>query len=88
MSKINKPKLYNTGFLRDDSLSRMKQGLLPQDISSLCYIFRNPKPLEKNPYFNNVMFPIKGLEPYNGTPIDARCPCASNLYGQLGYNST
>lgn len=85
--KLNKPKLYNTGFLLDDSLSREKQGLLPQGISSLCYIYQDPEPLMANKYFNNVMFPIRGLGPYDPSPIENDCPCASNLYGQIGYKS-
>ena len=38
MNYITAPKLYNTGYLSDDSYSRVKQGLMPQILSSDCYV--------------------------------------------------
>jgi len=38
MSYLNKPKLYNTGFLQNYSDLRVKQGLFPQELSSDCFI--------------------------------------------------
>ena len=38
MSYLNKPKLYDTGFLQNYSDLRAKQGLFPQELSSDCFI--------------------------------------------------
>ena len=48
MSYINKPKLYDTGFLHNSSNIRLKQGLFPQELSSDCFI-----PM---PNFNNSIY--------------------------------
>jgi hypothetical protein len=37
MNYLTKPKLYNTGYLLNDTNSRLKQGLMPQDLSSTCF---------------------------------------------------
>ena len=38
MSYLNKPKLYDIGFLKNDYCLRLKQGLFPQELSSNCFI--------------------------------------------------
>ena len=71
---------YKLGYLQDDSVSRAKQGLPPQGLASLCYIYAKPDKLEQNPYFNNVMFPLRGLYVDYGIPsIPDDCPCLVNL---------
>lgn len=37
MNYLKKSNLYNTGYLLDDSNSRLKQGLMSQDLSSDCF---------------------------------------------------
>jgi len=93
---LTKPVLYNTGFLLNDKELRIKQGLLPQGLSNNCYVDVNTnKPanasqsmsydieennLLKNPYYNNILFPIK--QPYvnYGTPsVPYNCPCLRNM---------
>lgn len=83
---IRKETLYNTGLLRDDSVSRIKQGLDPQGIASYAYIYMPPEALRSNPYFNSIQAPIKGLSPDYSTNswLSDTCPCASNLYGTIG----
>lgn len=64
MNYLTKPKLYNPGFLYNDENSRIKQGLMPQDMSSNCYngmSMKKEKKLLKNPYYNNPMFPIRSI---------------------------
>lgn len=48
MSYLNKPKLYDTGFLQNYSDLRVKQGLFPQELSSDCFICV--------PNFNNSIY--------------------------------
>lgn len=91
---LTKPVLYNTGFLLDDKELRIKQGLLPQGLSNNCYVNVN-KPVNndyyisrsindenllKNPYYNNILFPIKQPFVNYGTPnIPNECPCLRNI---------
>lgn len=48
---INKPKLYNTGFISVDKNSRYVQGLLPQELTNDCFIGLN-KTIPKNRNLN------------------------------------
>ena len=78
---INKPKLYNTGFLQDDKVSRIKQNLLPQELSNNCYVgiqkrvnnnfYDNYNITEtnllNNPYYNNRLFPVRQPGPNYGS---------------------
>ena len=90
---LTKPILYNTGFLLDDKELRIKQGLLPQGLSNNCYVNIN-QPIKneyisrniednnllKNPYYNNVLFPIKQpFVNYGIPPIPYNCPCLRNM---------
>ena len=91
---LTKPVLYNTGFLLDEKELRIKQGLLPQGLSNNCYVNVN-KPVNndyyishsinennllKNPYYNNILFPIKQPFVNYGTPsIPNECPCLRNI---------
>lgn len=80
MSYFNKPKLYNTGFLLNDKVSRFKQGLMPQDLSNNCFVGINETNLLKNPYYNNKMFPIRGLYAnYEGPNIPDNATCLRNI---------
>ena len=51
MNYIIAPKLYNTGYLLDDTESRLKQGLMPQDLASDC--FNSVPNFSKNIYCKN-----------------------------------
>ena len=83
--KIHNPTLYDTGFLKDDSISRMKQGLDPQGLASYAYIYMSPDALNGNPYFNNVVYPVKGLSPdYSTDYLSPNCVCLQKLYGTIG----
>ncbi len=78
---IAAPRLHKLGFQSDDSESRVKQGLLPQGLASLCYIYADEEKLKVNPYFNNVVFPIRGLYvDYGMTEIPSNCPSLSNFH--------
>lgn len=78
---IHAPRLHKLGFLQDDSISRQRQGLMPQGLSSYCYMYADETQLMGNPYFNNVMFPIRGLFVNYGTqPPPSDCPSLSNLH--------
>jgi hypothetical protein len=37
MNTYTKPKLYETGYLLDDKNLRLKQGLMPQNLASVCF---------------------------------------------------
>ena len=90
---LTKPILYNTGFLLDEKELRIKQGLLPQGLSNNCYVNVNQpinseyyvsnsisQNLLKNPYYNNVLFPIKQPFVNYGIPtIPYDCPCLRNM---------
>lgn len=72
---IKKSILYKTGFISDDRKLRLKQDLLPQNLSNNAFVgidkdinndyYRSfnivEKELLKNPYYNNRLFPI--IEP-------------------------
>ena len=77
---LTKPKLYNTGFLFNDTDSRIKQGLMPQDLSSNCFYGINEKKLLINPYYNNPLFPIRGIYVnYEDKQIPNNSPCLLNI---------
>jgi len=91
---INKPKLYNTGFLLDDRISRQKQNLMSQELSNNCFvgIKRNvndnfydnynitEKNLMNNPYYNNRLFPVRQpYANYGGYKISNNCECLLNI---------
>lgn len=80
---LTKPKLYNTGFLLNDKISRIKQGLLPQTMSNNCYVTStgiiNDTNLLKNPYYNNQFFPIRMPYVEYGTPIPDNSLCLRNI---------
>jgi hypothetical protein len=66
MSYFNKPKLYNTGYLLDDTNSRLKQGLMSQDLSSDC--FNTIPNLTNNLYCKNCNLETGGYKfnnPFN-----------------------
>ena len=84
MNYLTKPRLYDTGFLKNDKVSRIKQGLLPQTLSNNCYVtktgFINDTKLVENPYYNNVFFPIRmPFAEYETQPIPDNAICARNL---------
>ena len=80
MNYLTKPKLYNLGFLLNDKESRIKQGLMPQTISSDCFQDINEKKLRLNPYFNNPLFPIRGLYvDYNVEPKSSNAYYFKNI---------
>jgi hypothetical protein len=54
MEYITAPKLYNTGFLLDDDVSRVKQGLFTQDLSSDCFVTMPYQYRYKNIFKNTV----------------------------------
>lgn len=91
---INKPKLYNTGFLLNDRVSREKQDLMPQELSNNCFVgikrsknndfYDNYNIVEKNllhnPYYNNKLFPVR--QPYvnyGGYGVPNKCECLYNI---------
>ena len=42
MNYTKKPSLYNTGYVLNDDVSRMKQGLMSQNLASVCFV-NNPE---------------------------------------------
>jgi hypothetical protein len=77
---LNKPKLYNTGFLVNDNESRKKQGLMSQDISNNWSVNINEKNLLTNPYYNNKFFPLRGIYvDYQLPIIKNTCSCVRNI---------
>ena len=80
---LNRPKLYDTGFLLNDRISRIKQGLLPQTMSNNCYVtptgIINETNLLKNPYYNNPFFPIRMPYVQYGEPIPDNSLCLRNI---------
>jgi len=60
---INKPKLYNTGFLLDDRKSRYIQGLLSQELTNDCFVDLN-KTLPKNRQLNNRKYSLSNNPPF------------------------
>jgi len=62
-------KLFNTGFLSNDSKLRQKQGLPIQEFGGQC------NDLAKYGYCNKQeLYPLQGLSPYYGQP----CSCSNN----------
>ncbi len=75
-----KPKLYNTGFLLNDNIMRYKQDLPNQVISNITITALNDRKILANPYFNNIFFPIRGLNVnYNLSKIPDSCGCLQNI---------
>jgi len=62
MNYIKKPSLYNTGYVLKDDISRMKQGLMPQNLSSVCFI---------NDKVNNVGINCKNCYNYDKVNYNA-----------------
>ncbi len=60
---INKPKLYNTGFLLDDKKSRKIQGLLSQELTNDCFVDLN-KTVPKNRYIRNRNYSLTKNSPF------------------------
>ena len=50
---IKKPSLYNTGYDLNDDISRMKQGLMSQNLSSVCFVNSNNN---SQPNMNNSLY--------------------------------
>lgn len=74
------PKLYNPGFLLNDTISRQKQGLMSQEISNNWPTNINKQNLLKNPYYNNELFPIRGIYVnYDLPEIQNSCSCVRNM---------
>jgi hypothetical protein len=68
---LKKPSLFKTGFLPNDSDIRLKQGLIPQNNSNLCYC--------NNSVCNNkVLYPFPATQWYYDKKghIPKDCDCA------------
>ena len=73
---INKPKLYNPGFLLDDKNSRYVQGLLPQDLTNDCFIGLD-KTIPKNRSINKKQYSLTRSQFLN-----------NDFYGNYSINKT
>ena len=77
------PKLYNIGFITPNSATlRIKQGLIPQDISNACAYtsplkIMNVGQLNKNGVsLQTGLYPAKQVQmSYNLPEIPDNCPC-------------
>lgn len=76
MNYIKSPMLYNTGVLSDSTSFRIKQGLLPQNISNNC--LQNPNKKDCNrcslyPFYTpNINYCLN--------KIPKNCPCTRYIY--------
>lgn len=66
---IMAPKLFNTGFLENDSKLRQKQGLPIQEFG-----LQHKKPSQYGLCNNNEVYPVQSLAPNYGNP----CSCSNN----------
>jgi hypothetical protein len=76
-NSLKAPTLFSTGFLPDTSKMRIKQGLLPQQISNQCFDSNNSNETcdDKNIY----PFPSSQLS-YGKHSSPLKCSCSRFLY--------
>ena len=72
--------LFNTGFLKNSAESRIKQGLLPQELSNQCEYVTNPTStlLQRSGGVcnNKLLYPFYAVPiTYNLKPIKSDCSC-------------
>ena len=85
---ITSSTLFNTGFLPDTSVSRIKQGLLPQNVANLCQPMEPSSQLKNSSFMtkmggdcnNNNLYPFPATQySYGPGSIPDDCACARFL---------